>query len=67
MCSSDLGLVTHVWVKGYGRAYPDYSTLHQCRDFESIRNWMLKKQLPTNIRTLSKPMGVTELENPPFP
>lgn len=67
MCSADVGLVTHVWVKGYGKPYPDYSTVHQCRDFGGIRDWVLKRQLPTNIRTLPKPLGVARLDKPPFP
>jgi hypothetical protein len=67
MCSSDVGLVTHVWVKGYSGAYPDYSTAHQCRNFEAIKEWVSERQLTTDISSLSKPRGVAELKDAPFP
>ncbi|PVH72868.1 hypothetical protein DL98DRAFT_383901, partial [Cadophora sp. DSE1049] len=44
-CTADIGLVTAVWVDGYSEPYPDFSTRHQCRNFDKIRYWALDRAL----------------------
>lgn len=45
MCHADMGMITHRWVKDYPRPYPDFSTWHQCRNFEDALQWTKDKQL----------------------
>lgn len=67
MCTADTGLTTYVWVEGYQLPYPDFSTNHQCRDFERIKDWVLENDLPLDVRSYRKPPGVRQLDKPPFP
>ncbi|KAI0947367.1 hypothetical protein AcV7_009811 [Taiwanofungus camphoratus] len=39
MCHGDVGLITYEWVKGFSLPYPDFNTLHQCRNFDKILDW----------------------------
>ncbi|KAH7156638.1 hypothetical protein EDB81DRAFT_880947 [Dactylonectria macrodidyma] len=39
MCQSDTGVFTFKYYEGYEGHWPDFSTLHTCRNFESIRDW----------------------------
>ncbi|KAK6379299.1 hypothetical protein LTS17_006217 [Exophiala oligosperma] len=67
MCTADTGLTTYVWVDGYQLPYPDFSTYHQCRDFERIKGWVVENQSPINVRKYRKPPGVRQLDKPPYP
>ncbi|KAL8667705.1 MAG: hypothetical protein Q9202_000560 [Teloschistes flavicans] len=39
MCHADVGIITHRWVQGHPRPYPDFNTWHMCRDFEGVLAW----------------------------
>ncbi|MCJ1310414.1 hypothetical protein MMC25_004078 [Agyrium rufum] len=39
MCSADVGIISNRWVKDYPRPYPDFNTVHMCRNFDSILHW----------------------------
>ncbi|KAJ7104123.1 hypothetical protein B0H15DRAFT_763792, partial [Mycena belliarum] len=39
MCAADTGLITYHWVQNWTMPYPDFNTLHQCRDFDAILKW----------------------------
>ena len=47
MCQSDIGVFTFRLYPEYGYAdddyWPDFSTLHTCRNFEDIRTWAIEK------------------------
>ncbi|KAH9947858.1 hypothetical protein B0H21DRAFT_691091, partial [Amylocystis lapponica] len=40
MCNADAGLVTFDWVAGFPTPYPDFNTLHRCRNFDRIMDWI---------------------------
>ena len=44
MCQVDVSVITHVWVAGIDVPRADFSTLHKCRDFESILQWSHERQ-----------------------
>jgi len=39
MCTGDVGLITFDWVEGRDIPYPDFNTVHKCRDFDSLLEW----------------------------
>jgi len=39
MCTGDVGLITFDWVEGRDIPYPDFNTVHNCRDFDSLLEW----------------------------
>lgn len=39
MCQSDIGVYAFKYYDGYDGHWPDFSTLHTCRNFDSIRDW----------------------------
>ena len=39
MCNADVGLITFDWVEGFRSPFPNFSTLHKCRDIEKIYEW----------------------------
>jgi len=50
MCTVDVGVLGQVWFqpdesKPPG-AFVDFNTMHKCRNFDAIRNWAEKHQLP---------------------
>lgn len=71
MCHADVGMITHRWVKHYPRPYPDFSTWHQCRNFENVLRWTQDKQLkeeeggPPEGWTYVPADGESVLEMPP--
>jgi hypothetical protein len=40
MCAADVGLITYHRIGGRRDPMPDFSTMHQCRKFESIVDWV---------------------------
>ena len=50
MCQSDIGIFTFRLYPEYGYAdddyWPDFSTLHTCRNFEDIRTWAIEPETP---------------------
>ncbi|CCM01727.1 uncharacterized protein FIBRA_03793 [Fibroporia radiculosa] len=39
MCHADIALITYDWVADFPKPFPDFSTVHQCRDFTKIQEW----------------------------
>lgn len=39
MCQSDIGVYTFKEYEGFDGHWPDFSTLHTCRNFDAIRDW----------------------------
>ncbi|KAF2443712.1 hypothetical protein P171DRAFT_455564 [Karstenula rhodostoma CBS 690.94] len=50
MCVPDIGVLGQVWYKLESMPQPmpfvDFNTEHRCRDFESVRTWAERHQLP---------------------
>ncbi|EPS98712.1 hypothetical protein FOMPIDRAFT_1031360 [Fomitopsis schrenkii] len=39
MCSADVGLITFDWVAEKHNPWPNFSTLHRCRNFDRVVEW----------------------------
>jgi hypothetical protein len=39
MCQSDIGVFPFKEYAGFEGHWPDFSTLHTCRNFDDIRDW----------------------------
>ncbi|KAL4779836.1 hypothetical protein BJX76DRAFT_351455 [Aspergillus varians] len=49
MCTIDVGVLGQVWVHpDRPSAFVDFNTEHQCRNFEDIRAWAERNQLPAD-------------------
>jgi hypothetical protein len=48
MCTADLGIVPHFWLKS-GATAPSFVRMHTCRNYEAIREFMVK-----NARAMPK-------------
>ena len=47
MCNMDIGTFGLVWVnQSHPRPWPDFNTEHVCRNFEDIRAWSERNQIP---------------------
>lgn len=46
MCNSDVGVVSHRWVAGYSRPYPNFNVMHKCRNFQEILDWAYDQEVP---------------------
>ncbi|KFZ02434.1 hypothetical protein V500_00208 [Pseudogymnoascus sp. VKM F-4518 (FW-2643)] len=65
-CTGDTSVITYDWVNGRDIPYPNFNTLHKCRNFDNILQWGKAHQLPKyhNGRFL-KPAGTPGREMPP--
>ena len=64
-CTADIGLVTAVWVDGYSEPYPDFSTRHQCRNFDKIRDWAMNEALNVSMEQIVAARGDSSLLETP--
>lgn len=39
MCNADVGPITFDWVAGLDVPFPNFSTLHKCRDVDKVYEW----------------------------
>jgi len=46
MCQGDIGVFSFNYPFNDGDPWPDYSTPHTCRNFESIRQWAVDHTVP---------------------
>lgn len=54
MCTVDVGVLGQVWYQPPDRplqAFVDFNTVHKCRNFDAIRDWAEKHQLPDKENT----------------
>ena len=66
MCNSDLSIISHRWVKGHPRPYPNFNVLHQCRNFEGITDWVYEQAIPVPDGYKWKPTpGSKMFDSPP--
>jgi hypothetical protein len=65
MCRGDTGIVTGRWVEGYSLLYPDFSTIHRCRNFDKIYDWARAHAVDVTPAELKATRGNLSLERPP--
>jgi len=50
MCQVDTGVLGQIWWnKSKPQAFPDFNTVHQCKNFESVRKWAEAHQAPIEV------------------
>ncbi|GCB21438.1 naringenin,2-oxoglutarate 3-dioxygenase [Aspergillus awamori] len=50
MCTVDVGVLGQVWVHpDHPEPFVDFNTEHKCRNFEEIRDWAQRNQLPETV------------------
>ncbi|KAH6672178.1 hypothetical protein B0J14DRAFT_513504 [Halenospora varia] len=51
MCTVDTGVLGRVWWnRDRPAAFPDFNTVHKCKDFEGVRKWAEEHQIPEGER-----------------
>lgn len=66
MCDADVGVYTYNWVKRHSGPYPNFNTLHKCRNFEDVLAWGRAHQAPRpRSGNVTKPADAVEMELPP--
>ena len=47
MCNVDTGVLGQVWVDPQApMAFPEFNTLHKCKNYDDVRAWAEKLQAP---------------------
>jgi len=66
MCDADVGLIPMYWVKHHDHPWPDFNTVHQCRNFDDVLQWAIENQvdMPQGIKVV-RTKDVVDLELPP--
>jgi hypothetical protein len=50
MCAMDIGVLGYRWVNRTDpMPFPDFKTAHVCRNFEEIREWAERNQVPEDM------------------
>lgn len=65
MCDADVGLITMRWVKKHDHPYPDFNTVHKCRDYDAVWRWLQEHQVDVSGGWIVKPEDAVELDLPP--
>ncbi|KAK2882516.1 hypothetical protein FQN49_000282 [Arthroderma sp. PD_2] len=60
MCTADTSVFGQWWIKDIG-AFVDFNTKHQCKDYETIRQWGEEHQLTTELAEVEMWPGDVEL------
>ena len=45
MCQPDTGVFGQYWVEETGEPFVDFRTNHKCKNFEDLRDWVMKNQI----------------------
>lgn len=67
MCTVDTGVLGQVWWNTSApKPFVDFNTVHQCKNFDAIRQFAEKRQLPEHMAddSLEKPSGRVWAEIP---
>lgn len=66
MCDADVGVFNYNWVKGRSRPYPNFNTMHKCRNFDDVLTWAKSHQAKAPAGgIIPKPSDAVELDVPP--
>ncbi|KAI1122363.1 hypothetical protein F5Y10DRAFT_271146 [Nemania abortiva] len=64
MCNGDTGLITFHWVEENRAPYPDFNTLHACKDPEEILALAKEREAPMR-QQVTKTQGIINMPTPP--
>lgn len=65
MCIADAGVITYEWVHGFSDPYPDFNTLHKCRNFEKILTWIDNRVVDIPLWRITRLEGTIDLLEAP--
>lgn len=65
MCRSDATMLTYDWVEGLPNPVPDLSSLHQCRNFEKILDWVDEHRVVVSTSDMIRLDDTIDLLFPP--
>ncbi|KIM96898.1 hypothetical protein OIDMADRAFT_94685, partial [Oidiodendron maius Zn] len=46
MCSADVGVIPHHWVKDIPDPFANFNTVHKCRDLDTVARWIEEHEVP---------------------
>lgn len=52
-------------MESYGEPYPDFSTQHQCRNFENVQQWARTHGVNVSMEEIVAARGPFNLTEPP--
>ncbi|KAL9584052.1 MAG: hypothetical protein Q9212_002351 [Teloschistes hypoglaucus] len=64
-CDADVGVITHNWVAQRETPWPNFNTLHQCRNWDAVVEWSEKHQAPGVPHMMKRPINIPGLDPPP--
>jgi hypothetical protein len=44
-CNADVSIVTFKWIANYSLPWPDFRTTHQCRNWDTLLDWVKERQV----------------------
>jgi len=68
MCVSDLNIITYNFVEFRDEAWPDFNTIHRCRNFNRVLDWYHGRELYTTAggsAQITKSVGAVVVPTPP--
>ncbi|KIJ65796.1 hypothetical protein HYDPIDRAFT_27029 [Hydnomerulius pinastri MD-312] len=65
MCTADLTMVTYDWVHGFADPQPNFSTVHQCVNFDKLLGWSKEHNAHVLKSHVVRFGNVTDLLEPP--
>ncbi|MCJ1451359.1 hypothetical protein MMC28_001695 [Mycoblastus sanguinarius] len=68
MCDADVGVITYNWVKNHSNPYPNFNTLHKCRNFDDVLAWGKSHQASkphTTSGAVERTDDAVEMDLPP--
>jgi Mycotoxin biosynthesis protein UstYa len=67
MCKYDTGFITFRWIEGLDIPYPDFNTVHKCKNYDAIREWSAthEARVPNNWTWPSMPKDAVTLKSLP--
>lgn len=61
MCNADVGLITFDWVAGFDVPFPNFSTLHKCRNVDEVYEWYNEHAIDLPMNHLVRVGDVVDL------
>lgn len=43
MCHADVAVNTYEWIPNYPKPWPNFETMHECANWDSIQDWAQKR------------------------
>ncbi|OGM44990.1 hypothetical protein ABOM_005775 [Aspergillus bombycis] len=66
MCDPDVGMVTYVWAKGWKQPFPDFNTIHKCRDYSKVLEWARRNYVHgRDVADIERAPGALERDTRP--